>query len=150
MEILSAAKRQNIPVRMVREDTCFELAEDRTVSVFAPMAEEGTANELGLTVLASAGQTDVLITGDMEQEGELRLVETAALPDIEVLVVGHHGSATSTTPELLERVSPGLALISVGPNNKYGHPDWDTLVRLDEIGAKIYRTDLYGTIEVQL
>ena len=42
-----------------------------------------------------------------------------------------------------------MTLISVGQNNKYGHPDWDALVRIDEIGAKIYRTDLYGTIEVQ-
>ena len=53
-------------------------------------------------------------------------------------------------PELLEAVKPGLALISAGQDNKYGHPDWDTLVRLDEIGADIYRTDLYGTIEIQL
>lgn len=65
-------------------------------------------------------------------------------------MAGHHGSDTSTTPELLEAVKPGLALISVGQDNKYGHPDWDTLVRLDEIGADIYRTDLYGTIEIQL
>ena len=65
-------------------------------------------------------------------------------------MAGHHGSGTSTTPELLEAARPELALISVGLNNKYGHPDWDTLVRLDNIGTKIYRTDLYGTLEVQL
>lgn len=148
--ILAEAEEKGIPVRFVREDTRFALEGDRAVSVFAPMSEEGGANERGLTVLAAVGRTDVLITGDMEREGELRLVETAALPDIEVLVAGHHGSSTSATPELLEAVRPDLALISAGENNKYGHPDWDTLVRLDEIGAKIYRTDLYGTIEVQL
>ena len=76
-------------------------------------------------------------------------METEALPDVEVLVAGHHGSATSNTQSLLEAVTPDLALISVGLNNKYGHPSYDTLVRLDGIGAKIYRTDLYGTIEVQ-
>ena len=101
-------------------------------------------------VLATAGETDVLITGDMEREGELRLVETVALPDIEVLVAGHHGSDTSNTSELLEAVKPELVLISAGLNNEYGHPDWDTLVRLEEIGAEIYRTDLYGTIEVRM
>ena len=57
-------------------------------------------------------------------------------------------SDTSTTPELLEAVRPDLALISAGLNNKYGHPSWDTLYRLDQAGAKIYRTDLYGTIEL--
>ena len=148
--IVAAAEERGIPVRFVREDTGFDLPGGGRVTVFAPVAEEGTANELGLTVLAAAGGADVLITGDMEQEGELRLVERGVLPDVEVLVAGHHGSGTSVTPELLEAVRPELALISVGLNNKYGHPSWDTLVRLDEAGADIYRTDLYGTIEVQL
>lgn len=150
-EIIAAAGEKGIPVRFVREEEQFHLTrEGDTVTVFPPMAEEGTANELGLTVLVSHKTLDVLITGDMEAEGEQRLVETADLPDVEVLVAGHHGSNTSNTRELLETVRPELALISVGQNNKYGHPGWDALARLDEIGAKIYRTDLYGTIEVQL
>jgi competence protein ComEC len=150
-EIIAAAGEKGIPVRFVREEERFHLTrEGDTVTVFPPMAEEGTANELGLTVLVSHKTLDVLITGDMEAEGERRLVETADLPDVEVLVAGHHGSNTSNTRELLETVRPELALISVGQNNKYGHPGWDALARLDEIGAKIYRTDLYGTIEVRM
>lgn len=147
--VTAIAAEKGIPVRFLLEDTSFTLEEGQTVSIFAPMAEAGSTNELGLTVLVSAGQTDVLITGDMEQEGERRLVQQVVLPDVEVLVAGHHGSDTSSTPELLETVKPNLALISVGLNNKYGHPSWDTLVRLDQMGADIYRTDLYGTIEVQ-
>lgn len=147
--ITETAKEMGIPVRLLREDARFTLEEGRSVSVFAPMAEAGSANELGLTVLATAGHTDVLITGDMEREGERLLVQRIALPDIEVLVAGHHGSDTSSAPELLEAVKPDLALISVGLNNKYGHPSWDTLVRLDQMGTDIYRTDLYGTIEIQ-
>jgi len=150
VEIMAAAGEKGIPVRFVREDAKISPAENEQVSIFAPVSEEGTTNELGLTVLAAVGQTEVLITGDMEQEGERRLIERAELPDIEVLVVGHHGSDTSTTPELLEIVKPDLALISVGLNNKYGHPSQDTLSRLDQAGIKTYRTDLYGTIEVQL
>lgn len=147
--ITAAAAEKGIPVRLLQEDAQFTLDESRSVSVYAPMAEAGSTNELGLTVLVSAGQTDVLITGDMELEGECRLLRQIDLPDIEVLVAGHHGSDTSSSPELLEAVRPDLALISVGLNNKYGHPAWDTLVRLDRTGADIYRTDLYGTIEVQ-
>lgn len=146
--ITAAAEERGVPVRLVREDTRFELSEGRSLSVFAPVMAEGTANELGLAVLASAGERDVLVTGDMEAEGERRLVERVPLPCVEVLVAGHHGSDTSTTPELLEAVRPDLALISAGLNNKYGHPSWDTLYRLDQAGAKIYRTDLYGTIEL--
>ena len=142
--ILTAAEEKGIPVHFLREQTDFG-----AVTVFPPMSDAGSTNELGLTVLATVGSTDVLITGDMEEEGELRLVETVALPDIEVLVAGHHGSETSNTQALLEAATPDLALISVGLNNKYGHPAYDALVRLDEIGAKIYRTDLYGTIEIQ-
>ncbi len=150
-EIIAAAGEKGIPVRFIREEERFHLTrEGDTVTVLPPMAEEGTANELGLTVLVSHKTLDVLITGDMEAEGERRLVETADLPDVEVLVAGHHGSNTSNTRELLETVRPELALISVGQNNKYGHPGWDALARLDEIGAKIYRTDLYGTIEVRM
>lgn len=142
--ILAAAEEKDIPVHFLREQTDFG-----SVTLFPPMSDTGSTNELGLTVLATVGQTDVLITGDMEEEGELRLVEAVDLPDIEVLVAGHHGSETSNTQSLLETTTPDLALISVGLNNKYGHPSYDALVRLDEIGAKIYRTDLYGTIEVQ-
>lgn len=142
--ILAAAEEKGIPVHFLREQTDFG-----AVTVFPPMSDAGSTNELGLTVLATVGQTDVLITGDMEEEGELRLTQTVTLPDIEVLVAGHHGSETSNTQALLEATTPDLALISVGLNNKYGHPAYDALVRLDEIGAKIYRTDLYGTIEVQ-
>ena len=150
-EIIAAAGEKGIPVRFIREEERFHLTrEGDTVTVFPPMAEEGTANELGLTVLVSHKTLDVLITGDMEAEGERRLVETADLPDVEVLVAGHHGSNTSNTPELIEAVKPDLALISVGQDNKYGHPAQETLERLDGAGAEIYRTDLYGTIEVQL
>lgn len=148
--ILAEARGRGIPVRFVREETRFELTGERAVSVFPPMAEEGSANELGLTVLVTVGRMDALVTGDMEQDGERRLVETVPLPEVEVLVAGHHGSDTSNTPELLGAVRPRLTLISVGRNNRYGHPAWDALARLDEAGAAIYRTDLYGTIEVQL
>ena len=149
-EIIAAAGERGVPVRFVQETAWFRPSRADTIAVFPPMLAGKNVNELGLTVLASHKALDVLITGDMEEEGERRLTETVPLPDIEVLVAGHHGSDTSNTPELLEAVRPELALISVGRNNKYGHPDWDTLVRLDNIGAEIYRTDLYGTVEVKL
>ncbi|WP_160663453.1 DNA internalization-related competence protein ComEC/Rec2 [Colidextribacter sp. OB.20] len=148
-EIVAAAEERDIQVLFIREDLPLEMGSGK-VLVLPPMSDAGTANELGLTVLATVGRNDVLITGDMEAEGERRLAESAALPDIEVLVAGHHGSDTSNTRELLEKVKPELALISVGLNNKYGHPGAGALDRLHEAGAEIYRTDLHGTIEVQL
>ena len=68
------------------------------------------------------------------------------LPDLEILVAGHHGSKTSTSWELLYVTRPDAVIISVGANNRYGHPTWETLERLDLFGCGIYRTDLEGTI----
>ena len=65
------------------------------------------------------------------------------------MVAGHHGSATSTTQELLQAVLPDMTAISVGEHNLYGHPAQETLERLAQSGTEIYRTDLQGTILVQ-
>ena len=67
-----------------------------TISIFAPLMGEGE-NERCLSVLVTQEDFDVLITGDMPEAGELMLIESALLPDIEVLSVGHHGSATSVS-----------------------------------------------------
>ena len=66
-----------------------------------------------------------------------------------ILKVGHHGSRTSTSEEFVKSVSPLYALISDGKDNKYGHPHRDTLETLSLFGAKIFRTDVLGTIVVK-
>ena len=63
--------------------------------------------------------------------------------------MGHHGSQYSTGQELLERIRPEIALISVGKHNSYGHPDPGTVERLLAAGAEVYRTDLHGTVTVR-
>ena len=125
-----------------------DFGDGNRLSRFAPVEGRGESNELGLTVLAGSGEFDALITGDMGGDTERRLLALTELPDLELLVAGHHGSAGSTTSELLETTGPELALISVGAGNRYGHPAQDTLVRLNDAGAAIYRTDLHGTILV--
>jgi competence protein ComEC len=110
-----------------------------------PPLGEGDLNEQGLTVLCSAGNYDALITGDMAGSTEKKLVERYALPDIELLVVSHHGSKYATSRELLEAVTPETAVISVG-DNSYGHPADEALLRLIAANCEIYRTDLQGHI----
>ena len=66
--------------------------------------------------------------------------------DLEVLIVGHHGSRYSTGYALLEKTRPEIAIISVGEDNLYGHPTDETLQRLREAGCVVYRTDLHGTV----
>ena len=76
---------------------------------------------------------------------EKKLTERYPLPDIELLVVGHHGSKYSSTREFLDAVRPETAVISVG-DNSYGHPTDEALLRLMAAGCEIYRTDLQGNI----
>ena len=97
----------------------------------------------------SFGDVDVLVTGDLEDRGERALVEQmAANLQSEVLVVGHHGSNSSSTAEFLDAVDPDVALISVGEDNPYGHPHDEVIQRLRFRSIEIYRTDLDGTIEI--
>lgn len=148
-KILTQAEEQGIEVWFIREDTEIYLGEDQKFILFAPVGQGTDTNELGLTVLATAGDFDVLLTGDMSGEVEQQLLFHAALPNIELLVAGHHGSRYSTTDELLLATLPDLAAISVGADNRYGHPAQETLERLDRMGAEIYRTDLQGTIVIR-
>lgn len=96
----------------------------------------------------SFGKTSALLTGDIERPTEKRL----AVEDLSavLLKVAHHGSATSTTPELLAATHPQLAVISVGARNVYGHPRMEVLQRLQGRQVRTYRTDMQGAVTFYL
>lgn len=144
--LVSLAEEKGAQVTYVTKETADTLG-DTVLTIYPPVQSGGDLNELGLTVLASAGDFDLLITGDMSGSTEKKLVETYALPDIEVLVVSHHGSRYSSNIRFLKAVTPEAAVISVGDNN-YGHPSEETLQRLLAVGADIWRTDQQGTIRI--
>lgn len=144
--LVSLADEKGAQVTYVTKETADTLG-DTVLTIYPPVQSGGDLNELGLTALASAGDFDLLITGDMSGSTEKKLVETYALPDIEVLVVSHHGSRYSSNIRFLKAVTPEAAVISVGDNN-YGHPSEETLQRLLAVGADIWRTDQQGTIRI--
>ena len=144
--LVSLAEEKGAQVTYVTKETADTLG-DTVLTIYPPVQSGGDLNELGLTALASAGDFDLLITGDMSGSTEKKLVETYALPDIEVLVVSHHGSRYSSNIRFLKAVTPEAAVISVGDNN-YGHPSEETLQRLLAVGADIWRTDQQGTIRI--
>ena len=99
-------------------------------------------------LLVRYGEFEALLTGDAPVEVEEAIL--ADLPsNLEILKVGHHGSRTSTSPLLLARTSPEVAVISVGARNRYGHPHADVLNRIIESGARVLRTDLSGDIVIR-
>jgi competence protein ComEC len=99
-------------------------------------------NDDSLTLLISYGKTSALLAGDVEKKME-KFVATES-PRADLLKVAHHGSATSTTPELLAAVQPRFAVISVGAHNSFDHPRPDVLARLQQAHVRTYRTDMLG------
>ena len=116
-----------------------------SIRIFAPDGEK-SGNESCASVLFHSEKYDTLILGDMNAAAERDLLKTRNLPDLELLIVGHHGSNSSTSAELVFRTAPDIAFISVGEDNPYGHPAPEVLNRLMLYGCEIYRTDLQGDL----
>jgi len=105
-------------------------------------------NDRSIVFLLEYGRTSWLFTGDLEEKGELWLGASGLIPQVDVLKVGHHGSATSSSLVFLEKISPSLAVISAGRKNSYGHPAQSVLENLAAVGSAVLRTDQLGDIEL--
>ena len=143
-KILFAAAQAGAEIRFVTDD----LTLPDGMRIFAPTGSAEESNT-GLCVLAAGEKYDILVTGDLSEQAEYRLLSTHALPRAAVLVAGHHGAATSTSEALLRAIRPEAVLISVGADNRFGHPADETLRRIEKAGAAVFRTDLSGTITIR-
>lgn len=92
----------------------------------------------------SYGNVDFLFMGDSERQAEAAMA--SLLSDIEILKVGHHGSSSSSSSDFLNTARPDVAIYMAGADNTYGHPHQETIDALNKIGAKIFGTDISGTI----
>ena len=117
------------------------------LEIYGPVYS-GYDNENSLCVLFDTEKYDILITGDRSAFGERMLLRQRTLPDVDILVAGHHGAQSSTSPHLLRAVRPEILLISAAGNNMYGHPAPALLQRAADFGCTVYRTDLNGTITI--
>ncbi|MGN1308013.1 MAG: DNA internalization-related competence protein ComEC/Rec2 [Faecousia sp.] len=142
--LIQEAISAGISYRFIAQDTTLTF-DGGTLNLFAPT--DGSAKNASLAALLSAQEYDILVTGDMESAQERELLQTHTLPDLEVLVAGHHGAKTSTSEALLLATAPDIVLISVG-KNRYGHPTPEVLARIAAIGAAVYRTDRNGDITI--
>jgi competence protein ComEC len=113
-----------------------------------PFIEESALNNNSVVIRLVFGKIAIMLTGDMEKEGERRVLALGADLRSRVLKAGHHGSRTSSSQAFLEAVKPDVALISVGIKNQFHHPHPSTIKRLEEMGIKVYRTDLAQNISV--
>ncbi|WP_020062227.1 DNA internalization-related competence protein ComEC/Rec2 [Bacillus sp. 123MFChir2] len=144
-QIQKLAMQKNVPVRIVEKGDSWEAGE-AVFSVLSPEGEEKEDNNQSIVLWTKIGGLTWLFTGDLEEAGENRFIQRYPEMHADVLKVGHHGSKTSSSGQFLDTVQPKKAIISVGENNRYGHPHIEVLGRLKEREIEVWRTDERGAI----
>lgn len=115
-------------------------------TILAPRTITGNDNDNSVAIKLSNGDNSFLFTGDAESNSELDMCNSGIDLSCDVLVAGHHGSATATTWDFLQLTVPEYAVISCGIDNKYGHPHKDTMDKFKSMDIQVLRTDIQGDI----
>lgn len=116
------------------------------IEVLASGKSEGGGNESSVIMRIAEPEGSILFTGDADEN--IELAAAAKIKPADVLKVAHHGSNYSSSPLFLKQAKPRFAVISVGADNRYGHPGRDAVQRLQAAGAKVLRTDKMGAVKV--
>jgi competence protein ComEC len=147
----AAAVAENQGIRVLEMCAGDSLTEgELNLEALYPEAESTVepGNDASLVLDVHYKKFSALLTGDLGEEGEARLLKEKSLHSYTVLKAGHHGSKYASTTEFLEQVQPAYVLISAGVNNRYGHPAWEMLERAEAVGAEILRTDQSGAVKI--
>ncbi len=144
------AEERQIPILRLYAGQRLTLAEGLLLQVLYPEKQEPFTNNNDLSVVLRLqyGKFSCLLTGDLHQEGISNLLQKDNLAPAIILKIPHHGSKGSLVPALYEETSPEWAVISVGANNRFGHPHPLVLQELEQRGINVLRTDLDGAISV--
>ncbi|MFK2824431.1 DNA internalization-related competence protein ComEC/Rec2 [Bacillus sp. B190/17] len=134
----------NIPVRYGKYMESWQEG-NAYFQILSPIDYQYEGNNDSLVIYAVLGGKKWLFTGDLEAEGEKQLIENFSI-DVDILKVGHHGSHSSTTERLIAETTPEAAVISLGKNNRYGHPHKEVIERLQSWEVNVWRTDIHGEI----
>lgn len=140
-DVLDALINKNLSVDVPKIGDEFNIGSAKC-EILSIDKEENDLNNSSIVIRLVYGENSFLFTGDMESDVEAKI----DLKQCDVLKVGHHGSSTSTSEILLNKVKPKYAIISCGVNNDYGHPTNKILNRLEKYGCETHRTDEEGTI----
>ena len=156
-EFLEIVRDKKIRVTIVKLGDEIKIEKDIQLKVLWPKEEQikdNILNNNSLVIKLIYNKFSLLLTGDIEEIAEKEILkyykEKEEILKANILKVAHHGSKTSTTEEFLNNVDPQIALIGVGENNNFGHPNENILKRLENIKCKIYRTDLNGEITIKV
>lgn len=154
---LSALKEKALKLTAAKPGAVYELSGKTAATsgktppqleILAPAADYDDLNNYSVTLKLTYGTTSYLFTGDIEQKAERDIIDSGADLKADVLKVAHHGSSSSTCGEFWNAVSPRICVIQCGTDNSYGHPHAETIHTIEGSGAKLYRTDINGTVVV--
>ncbi|MEQ8153796.1 MAG: ComEC/Rec2 family competence protein [Clostridiaceae bacterium] len=150
--MITELKNKNLKINVLKAGSSIEFSEDVKLEVFAPNSDNygESNNNYSPVIKLTYGGNSALFTGDAEKESEKETLQKGYNLKSDILKVGHHGSSSSTSTDFLKAVSPRYAVISCGKDNKYGHPHKETINKLTNIKAEIYRTDQDSTITAVL
>lgn len=141
-ELLEAMQEKNLTYESPNIGDSFTVGNANGKIVYINSEETENLNNSSIVLEITFGTQKFLFTGDAEKKVE----EILQLDKVNVLKVAHHGSSTSSSEKFIKQIKPEIAVISVGKDNSYNHPNDAVIKRLEQIGATIYRTDKLGTI----
>ena len=146
-DVLLAVKRKGLKIKSAAAGMDIPL-EGVDARILAPEAglESDNLNDYSIVIRLVYQNTSFLFQGDAEKRSEEFILESNDSVEADVIKIGHHGSSTSSMPNYIKAVNPSIAVITVGKDNKYGHPHVETMELLEELGVVVYRTDENGTI----
>ena len=151
-EFCRIVEEKKIQVVVVKQGDVINIEQNMKIRVLFPeknLIGDNILNNNSLVFKIEYKEFQMLFTGDIEEIAEKKICskyKNTNILEATVLKVAHHGSKTSSTIDFINAVNPKIALIGVGENNKFGHPNELVLDRLSDLGTKIYRTDESGEI----
>lgn len=154
-EFCEIVKDRKISVVVVKKGDIINIEKDIQVKILFPdndLISENMLNNNSLVMRFEYKDFKMLFTGDIEAIAEEALLKLYSQGELSanILKVPHHGSKSSSTNDFLEAVGADIALIGVGENNKFGHPNKEVLERIEKSGAEIYRTDQMGEVKISI
>ena len=152
-KIIGTARRQNVNIIVVEAGQTIKIDKEVTLKILWPTkVSNNSMNENSIVAKLEYKNFSMLFTGDIGEKTENKLLEIYSQNMLKstILKVAHHGAKTSSNINFLNTVMPQIAIIGVGKNNKFGHPDESVIENLTKIKSKIFRTDINGEITIKV
>lgn len=157
-EFIKIMEKKKIKLYVVEAGQKIKVDKDTTIDILWPdtsnIIKENILNNNSLVCKLNFKDKSMLCTGDIEEIAEKAILskysDNLNILNADIIKIAHHGSRTSSITPFINKVRPKIALIGVGKNNKFGHPNFKTIENLEKMGVKIFRTDENGEIQIKM